>query len=179
MWRKISTYEWTEIFNWISLLSKWNIKLRDSAKFICHCWQAFECMLGRVKAWGTKSCWCSKKSYTNKRIRSIYYSAKKRCNKKSSISYKYYWWKGIKFLFKNIAEFESYMLDSYIDHLKSHWEKNTTLDRIDPEWNYEPWNVRWATVCEQANNTSRNVYATYNGFTLTKSEWLRKLWFIN
>lgn len=33
----------------------------------------------------------------------------------------------------------------------------TTVDRIDPDWHYEPGNVKWATQAEQQRNRRNNV----------------------
>lgn len=41
--------------------------------------------------------------------------------------------------------------------------------------NYEPGNVRWATYKENANNTRKNVFITYKGDTLTKTQWYERL----
>jgi hypothetical protein len=49
------------------------------------------------------------------------------------------------------------------------------LDRIDPNGNYEPSNVRWATTEESANNTTANRFLTFRGRTMTVSQWGREL----
>jgi transcriptional regulator of acetoin/glycerol metabolism len=38
-----------------------------------------------------------------------------------------------------------------------------TLDRIDPNGNYEPGNVRWVTMQEQAKNRRSTVFVNYKG----------------
>lgn len=60
------------------------------------------------------------------------------------------------------------MYNSYQNHVELYWEKNTSLDRINQNWNYNKDNCRRATVKEQANNTRRNVYYNYkwNKYTL-------------
>lgn len=54
------------------------------------------------------------------------------------------------------------MWESYIKHVKQYWEKDTTIDRIDVNWNYCKENCRRATPKEQMNNMRENVPMGYN-----------------
>ena len=49
------------------------------------------------------------------------------------------------------------MAESYEKHVDEYGEANTTLDRIDVNWNYCKENCRWATYLEQAENTRINI----------------------
>lgn len=50
-----------------------------------------------------------------------------------------------------------------------------SLDRIDNAQGYFVSNCRWSTVKEQLNNQRRNVRLTFEGRTMTASQWAEEL----
>ena len=68
------------------------------------------------------------------------------------------------------------MYDSYLEHMAEYWEKNTTLDRIDNNWNYCKENCRWATYKEQSNNKRNNTIYKVEWICHTQTEWADIIW---
>lgn len=106
---------------------------------------------------------------TNTRLYDIWRGMKKRCYVKNSAGYRYYGGRGITVCDEWIASYEAFrdwaISNGYRDDL--------TLDRIDPNGNYEPSNCRWATYIEQENNRRSCHYIEINGVKLTVSQWAR------
>ena len=71
---------------------------------------------------------------------------------------------------KDYATFRQWALDNG-------YSENLTIDRINPNGNYEPNNCRWVTQKVQQNNRRNNRLITFNGKTQTISQWSEELGF--
>jgi len=100
---------------------------------------------------------------------------KQRCNDEKAQNYKRYWWKWIKCEWNSFGEFYEDMYESYLKHCEEYWENNTTIDRIDSNWNYCKNNCRWVCNREQHINTSRNRIYEYNWEKMCATDRARKL----
>lgn len=78
-----------------------------------------------------------------------------RCRNKNHKSYEDYGGRGIMVFFMWIGKggFEEFLRDVGKRPSRKH-----TLDRINPNGNYEPGNVRWATISVQNSNKSGFIY---------------------
>lgn len=72
-----------------------------------------------------------------------YKAARNRCTNPKFLQYKDYGGRGIEFLFRDVTEL--------VEEIGLRPE-GKSLDRIDPNGNYEPGNVRWASAQQQAKN---------------------------
>jgi len=89
---------------------------------------------------------------SNTRWMNIWLWIRQRCNNSKSDSYKNYWWRWIKCLWKNFEEFYEDMKEWYSDEL--------SIDRINNNWNYCKENCRRATARQQANNRRKSIHVS-------------------
>lgn len=148
--------------------SKWNC--------ICDCGKecvSFSTNLIRGMA---NSCGCIKSSVlgiattthgkSKTRMFKIWVGIKKRCYNENSKSYKWYGGKGVRVCKSWLEGFQNFyndMIDGYSDTL--------TLERENPNGDYEKSNCKWATYTEQARNKTNSVYYEVNGERKTLAEW--------
>lgn len=93
-----------------------------------------------------------------------------RCQTKSLSVYPIYGGRGIKVCSRWRNSFDKFISDMGIRP-----RAGMSIDRIDPNGDYEPGNCRWATQETQANNTRRNRFIEFDGKRLTISQWARTM----
>lgn len=129
---------------------------------------------------GTSSCGCYSKEVHKKaltkhgqrhsRLYNVHRSMVARCNNPNVHEYGNYGGRGIEVCdewrdFKNFADWAKE--NGYTEAERG----KCTLDRIDPNGNYEPSNCRWASMKTQERNRRNNVLITFRGETHCMSEW--------
>jgi hypothetical protein len=97
---------------------------------------------------------------TRTRFYTIWQNMVRRCTDPKNTHYEHYGGRGIKVdtRWHDFINFRDDLLIEYERHVKEFGEKDTTIDRIEVNGNYELQNVRFATWAEQAQN--RRVRST-------------------
>ena len=139
---------------------------------LCSCGNKVEVLGKSLRLGITQSCGCLR----NERVVEVcskhgmckspeymaYCGAKGRCENAKDERYSDYGGRGIKFLF---ASFEHFFSELGLR------PKGKSLDRIDNNGNYEPGNVRWATLELQNNNRRKRVkYSRYADGTFKETQ---------
>lgn len=123
--------------------------------FLCGCGNKVIVAIGNVTTGHTTSCGCYKidlairqnttHGQTNTPTYRTWLAMRTRCTNRTRTFWKYYGGRGIK-ICKRWKQYESFVADMGIR------PKGKTLDRINPDGNYEPDNCRWATPKQQTRN---------------------------
>lgn len=127
----------------------------------CECGNFHEVMADYLINGEVKSCGCIRKEKNHNLCNTKFYkkwsSMKNRC---FDIENNRYGGRGITVCerwldFKN---FKDDMYESYLKHIEEFGNKETSIDRINNDGNYEPTNCRWATIKEQRINRSSSKF---------------------
>src|SRR5690606_33915955 len=88
-----------------------------------------------------------------------------RCENPDSTGWSHYGGRGIRVC----ARWKTY--ENFLADMDRRPSSKHTLDRIDPNGDYEPSNCRWLTMKEQENNRTNNRLLTFQGRTQTLMQW--------
>ncbi len=121
-------------------------KLRSGKTKSCGCYAR-----DKASEWGKKA---TRHGHAGKRPSRTYQSwiaMRNRCYREKDVHYASYGGRGITVCGSWRASFEVFLADM------GERPEGKTLDRIDPDGNYEPGNCRWATPVEQRANWRKPV----------------------
>ncbi len=155
-----------------------NTKRGVYMKCICRCGLAKSVSASLLRNKLVGSCGCAKKgnNYARKHGGNgtpeyeAWHAMKSRCYQKSDISFHNYGGRGI-----TVCDDWRRSFSEFIRDMGARPSPEHSVDRIDPNGNYEPGNVRWGSEEEQCNNRRDNRFIEFDGQRLTISQWSRKL----
>lgn len=140
----------------------------------CDCGKDTVVRSSRLRNGQTSSCGCKKGHITHHesktRLYHIWRNMLDRCLNPKNPQYESYGARGI------------VVCDEWFEYvpfrnwaLANGYSKELSIDRINNDGGYCPENCRWTTALQQANNTRKTRFITYNGETHSVSEWARIL----
>lgn len=155
---------------------------RKKWECICDCGNVVLIDGSRLRGGRVASCGCAangagidprkaiRTNMSNTRLYSIWKTMLARCANRNSKSYKWYGAVGVWVCdeWKSFVAFENWAKNNG-------YKDNLTIDRIDVTGPYSPGNCKWVTMRDQSLNKRTSVKITFNGETLTASQWAERL----
>jgi len=141
---------------------------------ICKCGGHHIVRQGNLMRGNTVSCGCLKREGLHRthglvytRTYRIWAGMKARCYFPAAKDFPYYGGRGIVVCHAWRSSFAVFLADM------GECPGDQTLDRIDNDGPYCPFNCRYASRTDQANNCRTNHIVTFNGISLTLAQWSR------
>lgn len=157
---------------------------RSKKRCICDCGNICEVDTNHLITGHTQSCGCLQKEKISTinglyktRLHKIWESMHARCECEKHGSYEIYKNKKICEEWHRIPNRakQTGFLAFYDWAINNGYNDNLSLDRIDNNKGYCPENCRWATIKEQARNTTKNVNIEYKGKIQCLMAWCEEL----
>ena len=160
------------------------IKYLGHSKWLCKCDCGNHTIVAasRLKNGTTKSCGCLQLEFVKKGAHRIHGLSKsklsyvlgnmiERCYNPKNNRYKHYGARGIRVCDEWLNNHKSF----YDWALANGYHEGLSIDRIDNDKDYSPENCRFVDNTVQMNNRSDNHYLTYQGKTMTISQWEKEI----
>lgn len=156
-----------------------------NAQWLCFCDCGSECAvaatdLTRRTRVGTKSCGCHRSDKARERVTthgktltpeySSWRAMIQRCYNPKNVTWNRYGGRGITVCARWRNSFEAFLSDMGYRPSTRH-----SIERLDNNGHYDPGNCKWATIKEQARNTSKAIRVEFNGRTQCISEWAEQV----
>lgn len=159
-------------------------KGRIKLKCLCDCGNITYVYPYQFKNGDVQSCGCArdghkfesenykKHGFSRNDLYNTWQHMKNRCYNKNAHNYERYGGRGI------------YVCEEWLENAGNFikWAMETkpkegkyTIDRIDNDGPYAPWNCRWATDFEQARNKRNTIMIEYNGERKCLMDWAKEL----
>ncbi len=145
-------------------------------KCLCECGNYTIVQYSNLVTGHTKSCGCLdnignlKHGMSASKEYKSYHKMIERCYNKNQDNYDRYGGRGIVVCDRWLESFSNFFEDMGLKPSPKH-----SLEREDPNGNYEKSNCKWDTQKNQCNNKTNNVVYEYNGVTKTQSQWAEQL----
>lgn len=104
------------------------------------------------------------------RLNKIWKNMRHRCNLVNNPNYPEYGGRGIK-VCPEWNDSETGFLNFYNWAMTNGYSDELSIDRIDNDQGYYPWNCRWTTQSVQAQNTRNAQWVNYYGFHYNIHDW--------
>lgn len=149
-------------------------------RWACRCDCGAEVVVAgnHLKSGATRSCGCLQRELAAQRATThgksrtrtyrIWDLMHSRCTNPKNLRFKQYGGRGIT-VCESWRTFEGFLADM------GECPDGCSIDRIDPNGNYEPGNCRWATEAVQQNNRTSNRMIEFNGRTQSLADWAREI----
>lgn len=148
---------------------------------LCDCGEETDVNVSDIRSGNTKSCGClyretrktvhASHGMRRTRLYSTWTNMKTRCYNPDVPGFKNYGGRGITVC----EEWKSDFVNFYNWAVKTGYNDELTIERVDVNGNYEPENCMWIGAEEQSKNRRVNIYIELNGKTETLREWCNKL----